>query len=398
MVIESAQDRIFRILVLSIGIGQLAFTLLAVPAIIAQWQYLHPLYSIAVVAVFCALPPVLGIFAFRAPVRVLRALGVLHALSGVIFIVFWPMAMVVARIPDDPIPWLLNMITAAVCFAALALRPSLAWGYLALTAACSGTMRYIVYGGGDISIALQDAIMTCIITGVLMSLMLLALRAGREQDAASREAQEVAAASAVAETIEAQRSRFHAFMHDDVLATLNAAARNLPGSQELTRTSAQNALAKMDEFRDGTTGPELLTAAEFEKKLRDAAAQYGIGLTVSTPRIDDAVRYPSDITDALAEALTEAIRNSIRHGEWPDGRPVRRSAFARFDSRGVEILVNDDGKGFVAHRIGLDRLGIRVSILSRVNSQPGGRATVTSSRGAGTTVSLTWNAPRGGDK
>jgi signal transduction histidine kinase len=179
-----------------------------------------------------------------------------------------------------------------------------------------------------------------------------------------------------------------------VLATLHAAARNEPGREQLTRNSATHALQKMDEFRDGTTGPELLSAADLEGMLRSAAAVHSIPLSVSLPSNDDTVMIPSDIGDALSEALAEAIRNSIRHAEWPDGRAVRRTAFARFDSTGVEILVNDDGKGFVAHRIGLDRLGIRVSILNRVNSQPGGRATVTSSRGAGTTVSLTWTAPK----
>ena len=395
MIIETAFDRIFRILVLSIGIGSVVFSLLGLPSIIAQAPYLDPVYLSVSVAVFCGLPPAVAIFAFRAPVKVLQGFGLTHALSGLIFIICWPLAMLTARLPDDQLPWLLNMITAAVCFASLALRPTLAWAYLLIIATASGTMRYIVYGGGDASIAIQDAIMTIIITGVLMSLMQLALRAGREQDAASREAQEVAAASAVAETVEAQRARFHAFMHDDVLATLNSAARSVPTTLDLTRNSARHALAKMDEFRDGTSGAELLTAAEFESMLRGSAASYGIDLTVSNSMPDAAPRFPSDICDALTEALAEAIRNSIRHAEWPDGRPVRRTAFARFDRAGAEILVNDDGKGFVAHRIGLDRLGIRVSILSRVNSQAGGRATVTSSRGAGTTVSLTWR-PTGG--
>jgi signal transduction histidine kinase len=393
MIIESATDRIVRILILSIGIGQLAFTLLAVPAILAQAPYLHPIYLAVTVAVFCGLPMVMGAFAFRASLRWLRILGTIHALSGIVFILCWPLALVVDRIPDDPLPWLLNMITAAVCFASLVLRPTIAWIYLVLTAVASGVTRYITYGMGDASIAFQDALLTCIITGVFMSLMLLALRAGREQDAASALAQEIAAASAVAETLEAQRSRFHAFMHDDVLATLHAAARNEPGREQLTRDSATHALQKMDEFRDGTTGPEILSATDLEAMLRAAAAVHNIPLSVSLPAASDAVSIPSDIGDALSEALAEAIRNSIRHAEWPDGRPVRRTAFARFDSTGVEILVNDDGKGFVAHRIGLDRLGIRVSILNRVNSQPGGRATVTSSRGAGTTVSLTWTAP-----
>ena len=395
MVIESATDRIIRILVLSIGIGQLAFTLLAVPSILAQYPYLNTAYTAIVIGVFCGLPMLMGAFAFRAPVRYLRFFATVHSISGIVFIVTWPLALLVDRIPDDPLPWLLNMITAGVCFAALTLRPTLAWVYLALTATCSGVTRYITYGMGDAAIAFQDGLLTAIISGVFMSLMLLALRAGREQDEASAMAQEVAAATAVAETVEAQRARFHAFMHDDVLATLHAAARNEEGRAQLTRDSARHALNKMDEFRDGTTGPELLTAADLEGMMRAAVTAHDIPFAASMPTTGDTVVIPSDIGDALTEALAEAIRNSIKHAGWPDGRPVRRTAFATFDATGVEILVNDDGKGFVAHRIGLDRLGIRVSILKRVNSQPGGRATVTSSRGAGTTVSLTWRAPKG---
>ena len=58
------------------------------------------------------------------------------------------------------------------------------------------------------------------------------------------------------------------------------------------------------------------------------------------------------------------------------------------------MVVTDDGRGFNPHRIGIDRLGVRLSILQRVNSQPGGHATVVSSKGSGTTVTLTWSLPR----
>jgi signal transduction histidine kinase len=58
----------------------------------------------------------------------------------------------------------------------------------------------------------------------------------------------------------------------------------------------------------------------------------------------------------------------------------------------VRIEVKDDGKGFDQRRIGADRLGVRISILRRVNSLPGAFAHVQSSRRHGTTVTLGWNS------
>lgn len=391
MVIESASDRILRILVLSIGIGSVVFTLLGLPSIIEQAPFLDPLYTFAVFGIYCVLPPVAGAMAFRAPTKVLRALGLVHAISGLVFIVTWPAAMLSDRLPDDEIPWLLNMITAAICFGGILLPPRFAWALLFLTAGFSGTVRYIVYGGGDASQAIQDAIMTVVISGVFMSLLQLAVKAGQDQDAAALAAQDAASHSAASATIESQRSRFHAFMHDDVLATLNGAARGGEATDELTRKHAAHALKKMDEFRDGTSRPQLLTVNEFESLLQASILDHDIQLRVSKPLYDlDVPLYPSAVSDAIAEAFAESVRNTIRHANWADGRPVKRTARVHFSEDEVTVIVKDDGRGFVAHRIALDRLGIRVSILNRVNSQQGGRATVFSAKGEGTTVTLSW--------
>jgi len=74
---------------------------------------------------------------------------------------------------------------------------------------------------------------------------------------------------------------------------------------------------------------------------------------------------------------------------------VHRFVRSVFSATGIEVIVADDGRGFAARRVGLDRLGVRLSILQRVNSQPGGIATVRSARGHGTTVTLTWAADEG---
>lgn len=393
MTIESAFDRIVRILVMSIGIGSVVFSLLGLPAILSQSDYLDPVFSAVMIVVYCGLPPVLALVSSRVPVPVLRLFAGLHAGSTLLFLALWYPSMTTGRLPDDGIPWLINTITVAAVLAAVALPVRIAWLYMFAAAAGSGFLRYAAYGGGDASIAFQDSIIIALFSGVMMSLVQLTLRAGKEQDAASQDAHEAAAATAAAESLERQRTRYHAFTHDDVLATLLSAASNVPGTEGATKRSAERALRKMDTFRDDRPTRSSLTAAELDSLLRSSAKASGVDVATSvTGRDVMSLRIPIDVADALAEALAEALRNSILHAGWADGRTVHRTARADFSAAGVTITVTDDGKGFLARRVGLDRLGVRVSILQRVNSQPGGTATIDSTRGTGTTVTLAWAA------
>ena len=392
MVIESAYDRIFRILVLSIGLGSVVFTLLGLPSVIEQHRYLNTAYSILAISIYLGLPPLMALIAFRAPVSVLRALAVTHAASAVIFLAFWVPAMIAQQLPGDRIPWIINIITIAACVAGLVLKPVIAWGFLIAIASECGVVRFLAYSSDDASLAFQDSVMITLISGVMLSLIILALRAGRDQDAAAGRAHDAVARVATVQTLESQRARYQAFMHDDVLATLHAASRDVTGTIELTQRSARQALAKLDEFRDGTPTHSQFTADELASHLRSAAERSGLDIEIVADPDAAGLTIPVDTGDALAEALAEALRNSLRHADRPDGRPVTRTARATFRPRGVDIVVSDDGRGFLARRVGLDRLGIRVSILKRVNSQTGGFATVESSRGQGTTVTLSWTA------
>lgn len=397
MIIESAVDRIFRILALSIGIGSAVFTLLGLPGILAQHNYISLPYSIVTYAVYCGLPIVLAILSSRASIRVLRVIAAVHAVSGIVFLVFLVPAIVPGGIPGDPEPWLMNIAIVALCTAALVLPYIPAWIFLVVLGVVAGFVRLLAYGGQpDESRAFQDAVFICLLGGVLMSLVQLALRAGNEQDNASARAQTSAAAATAAEALERQRTRYHAFTHDDVLATLNSAARNAPGTGPVVQASARHALEKMDEFRADLPAHPVFTAVELEHLLRAAASGVGIDIEpVRMARGSETLDVPADVADALAEALAEALRNSLKHAGWPDGRPVMRHVRSVFSGTGIEIIVTDNGRGFASRRVALDRLGVRLSILQRVNSQPGGIATVHSARGRGTTVTLTWTPTDG---
>jgi signal transduction histidine kinase len=233
----------------------------------------------------------------------------------------------------------------------------------------------------------------------MLSLLQLSVRAGRAQDAAALAARTAAAKTASAEMLERQRARYDAFMHDDVLATLLSASRNSAESLDVTRQSARRALQKLDEFRADSTARASLEPGELESLLRSAAFSAGEAVVFRYDEpAEPGLLTPVDVGDALAEALAESLRNSFRHAEWPDGRPVHREVRARVTANGIDIVATDDGRGFESRRIGLDRLGLRVSILQRLNAQPGGRATVSSSRGKGTTVTLGWTSGKPTDE
>ena len=391
---RSAFDRVIRTLVFSIGFGGSIFTLLGLPVIIEQFNYLNHTYDSIVIAVFCGLPLVMAAIAFRTPARVLQVLARVYVIAGAVFLATWIPAMTVDTLPPGQLPWIVNIITLATSMGAVALPFLPAWIYLFAMATLSGFVRYVSYGGGDASIAFQDAVMIVLISGFMLALLQLTLRAGREQDAAALIAQNAAAETAANETLERQRTRYHAFTHDDVLATLLAASHDGARPSEVTRRSAQRTLEKMDQFRLDLPVQGFLTVPEFEANLRAAAKAAKVPLRSSlTLNGASDLRVPIETADALTEALTEAMRNSVRHGVWADGRQVNREASATLTGSTIEVVVHDDGRGFNPSRVGIDRLGVRLSILQRVNSQPGGHARVRSSKGAGTTVTLTWTAP-----
>jgi signal transduction histidine kinase len=396
MLIDSASDRVVRILATSIGLGSVIFTVLGLPAILEQSSILNPVYTVLTVTIFCGIPPVMALIARRVSVRTLRILAGSHAASGLILVPLWIPAMTVPNLPVESTPWLINLIAVAMTTAAVALPSKATWIYLLVMSAIGGIVRYIAYGSGDGLLAFQDFIMAALFSTVMVSLVQLGLRAGKEQDAAALIAQEVAAVAASADTVHRQRAMYDAFTHDDVLATLLAAARSADATAAEAASSAQRALAKLDTFSADADARASLAPGELESLLISSAASVGQRIVVryrETPA--EAVHAPLEVCHALAEALAEALRNSVKHAGDTDEHPVGRDAVALIGHSGVRVEVSDDGRGFDPRRIALDRLGVRVSILRRLNSIPGGRAVIRSARGSGTTVILEWNTAGG---
>ena len=86
--------------------------------------------------------------------------------------------------------------------------------------------------------------------------------------------------------------------------------------------------------------------------------------------------------EALVGALGEAATNAAK---WSGQDRV--SVYAEVEDDGVRVFVRDTGNGFDPEAVAEDRLGVKESIVGRME-RVGGTATITSAPGGGTEVEL----------
>ncbi len=172
-------------------------------------------------------------------------------------------------------------------------------------------------------------------------------------------------------------------LHDTVLQTLALVDRRTSGSDpELART-AREADRELRRFLFGSTSraddtleQRVRSAVERAARHHDAAAHVPISVSV----VDTAPPPPTDVADAIAAAIGEAVANALEHAG-----ASRIVVFVETNDDGdVFASVRDDGCGF---DIDQDRAGHGVdeSIVARIRDV-GGRTEVVSSPTTGTEV------------
>ena len=101
---------------------------------------------------------------------------------------------------------------------------------------------------------------------------------------------------------------------------------------------------------------------------------------------------PRPVAEAVLGAVWQALTNSVQHAGPSDA--VRRSVRGQLAACSVEVVVEDDGRGFLLADVPRERLGIRLSILDRVH-QVQGSARIDTVPGVGTRVVVAWPSARG---
>ena len=193
-----------------------------------------------------------------------------------------------------------------------------------------------------------------------------------------REEQEVAARAN-------ERADIAAHLHDSVLQTLALIQRRSHDPASVT----QLARAQERELRSwlyaGPSGSDETLASAVTAAAHDVEDHSGVVIDL----VVTGDRPLEEHGTALARALREAMLNATRHGKPPV------TAYVEIGPTGVEAFVRDRGEGFEIDDIPEDRLGVRASILGRMERH-GGTARVRR-REDGTEVELTLPPLEGDD-
>ncbi|WEO78869.1 PspC domain-containing protein [Cryobacterium sp. SO2] len=163
---------------------------------------------------------------------------------------------------------------------------------------------------------------------------------------------------------EAGRAEMAAHLHDSVLQTLALIQQKAgPHSDAARLARAQERDLRDWLFTGATNGPVDL-AAELRGIATTVERDYAVHVDVVAVGSVD-----REVPDALLAAAREAILNAARHA----GGSV--SVYVESSPTAIEVSVTDRGPGFSIDAIPADRMGVRESIVARMQ-RAGGSATV----------------------
>ena len=317
--------------------------------------------------------------------------------------------------------------------------PRAYWTFAPLT-----TLMLLVrwYAGGEpLRVVVLDTTFGTLLCLVYFPFLPRFLEQGERLDAAVRATQAtLEAGAASASRVRAGRV-VASMVHDRVIAALVTASRVRGASDEEVRHQARQALEVMLPTAQDAPGadPGRHDLADLEAALRQVVQDQVGGrcrTVVRAELLDPRMALPAPAWEALLLAAQEAVRNVRRHAVpaagpggvpgggrevgapgggppgggvtggrgssevteigGPPGGGVTLSVTLRGQVAGVVIEVVDDGPGFSLSRLSPERMGLRGSVLARMESLEGGGARVESEPGQGTRVILTWEPSGGG--
>ena len=177
-----------------------------------------------------------------------------------------------------------------------------------------------------------------------------------------------------------ERAELAAHVHDSVVQTLTLIQRNADDPRAVVQLArAEERALRQWLYRPGGTDPGMFRAA-----LETAAAEVeeAQGGAVEVVTVGDA--QVDEHLGALIQAAKEAMVNAVKYASAAG--PV--SVYAEIEPSQASIFVRDRGPGFDLETVPTDRLGVRQSIIGRMERH-GGRAQITSEPGEGAEVRLT---------
>ncbi|TDC17326.1 ATP-binding protein [Actinomadura bangladeshensis] len=175
-----------------------------------------------------------------------------------------------------------------------------------------------------------------------------------------------------------ERAELAAHLHDSVLHTLTLIQRNAHDTREVQRLARSQERTLRTWLYQPRADPDQTFAAAIREIAGEVEDDHGVPIEivcVGDTALDERL-------GAALQAAREAMVNAAKYSEAPSV-----SVYAEVESDEIAVFVRDRGKGFDLDAVPADRMGVRGSIIGRMERN-GGKATVRTAPGEGTEVRL----------
>ncbi|MGG5260213.1 ATP-binding protein [Phycicoccus avicenniae] len=231
-------------------------------------------------------------------------------------------------------------------------RDGMGWARVAIgTVLALVGILVLVTRGSSVSV-LWDAVLAAL--AVLVGALILAAPWAVRLWADFRREQ-VAAARAT------ERADIAAHLHDSVLQTLALIQRQSADPAAVTRLARAQERELRTWLYDGPQGSQSSLAAAVTEVAHEVEDLHGVPVDLVVTGDRPFEQHGA----ALSRAMREALLNAVRHGAPPV------TAYVEIGPTGVEAFVRDRGAGFDPDTVPEDRLGVRQSVLGRMERHGG---------------------------
>jgi len=341
-------------------------------------------WLVVLIGAAIALPLGCGIAAPWVGLRAVRVLNAAIVVEYAALVVVLLALALAGRFEGSELPWFFTVPVIPVAAALFAWGTRAAWLVLVLTSVMLQVIR-VAIAGFDTTALSSDLFGCCTaVAFILLGGVLLA--ASRELDRSGAAAEEAVTRVASAEARASAAIRLQAVVHDELLATLLAAAQTPASQRDAVARQAIRARSMLAELQD-VSRTEPVDADRFVMTVRElVGAEFpDTGFVLADERHGPgAAALSADDALALRDAVRQALANSVVHA----GAGARRRLSVRLGDDRLAIRVEDDGVGFDPGAVAAGRMGIATSILGRVRALPGGSAEVVSQPGIGAIVTV----------
>lgn len=338
--------------------------------------------------ILAAVLAVPALFAFASPwlsLRTVRVIMATLAVATTLLAVGLLVGAITGTALQDRVVWPLSITAVATAAALIAGGIGWALASLVVLTVCMQLLRLAI-GGFDFAWLVNDG-QAFLSAGLVLVLVGTFLRATRDLDRAVTQAGLAEERRASSNGRRAAGQHAQALVHDDVLATLLLVSQSLSSMRGAIASQAGRVLGRIFALeRELDDAPVRRTA--FIGRLTGTARRIApeCAVDVRTAGEDPLAPLDAPVAEAFAGATEQALVNSVRHAG-----DASRAVTIEADHGDVVVTVSDNGAGFDPGDVPRDRLGISTSIVGRMRAV-GGRASVRSAPGRGTTVRLEWRA------